>query len=48
MFEAIGGSVPMDDVQLSDPLDQTSLVPAPSNTLTESSCLAGRFDNIRD
>jgi penicillin-binding protein 2 len=48
MFEALGGSIAMDEVQLSDPLDPSSLEPAPSNTLIDSSCLAGRFDNIRD
>ncbi|MCU1393121.1 MAG: pbpA [Ilumatobacteraceae bacterium] len=40
MMEALGGNVTMDDVKLSDPLDQTSVLPAPPNPMTDPGCLA--------
>ena len=49
VFEALAGQNVLDEVQMSDPLDPTSLVPAPSNTLADSTCLNGKYDNlIRD
>ncbi len=39
MFEALGGQVTMDEVALSDPLDQASFLPAQPNPLADTACL---------
>ncbi len=49
VFEMLGGQIPVDEVVLSDPLDESSVVPARSNPLADTSCaLNPRFDAIRD
>ena len=48
MFQALGGSVTMDEVTISDPLDQSSSVAAPSNVLPDASCLQNAYTPIRD
>ncbi|MCU1367893.1 MAG: pbpA, partial [Ilumatobacteraceae bacterium] len=40
MFAALGNNVTVDDVKLSDPLDQNAVVAAPSNQLADPACLA--------
>ena len=39
MFEMLGGDVTVDPVVLSDPLDQSSFLPAPPNPMGDPSCL---------
>jgi penicillin-binding protein 2 len=41
IFLALGGKVVLDPVQVSDPLDINSTVPAPSNKLRDTACLFG-------
>ncbi len=50
VFEALSGSVAMDDVVLADPLDQSSVLAAPPNLLADGSCLDNQYDtpSIRD
>lgn len=49
VFEALGGQVTPEDVFLSDPLDQTNLVPALPNTLLDTRCAFNPYtDTIRD
>ena len=50
MFEALGGNVAVDDVVLSDPLDQTSVLAAQPNLVADGSCLNNPYDtpSVRD
>lgn len=50
LFEALGSQIQIDDVALSDPLDQAVLVPALPNQLPETPpcSINPRFDSIRD
>ncbi len=52
MFEALGGKVTMADVNIADPLDQTSIYAAPSNVLpadpANTGCLINPYATIRD
>ncbi len=49
IFEALGGQVIPEEVQLSDPLNQASLVPAMPNLLADTTCAINpRTDTIRD
>jgi penicillin-binding protein 2 len=50
MFEALGGNVAVDDVVLSDPLDQSSVLAAQPNLLADGSCLNNPYDtpSVRD
>jgi penicillin-binding protein 2 len=48
IFEALSGSVHLDAVVPSDPLDVTSLVPAAPVSLPSSNCLQNPFDPVRD
>jgi penicillin-binding protein 2 len=50
MFQALGGSVTVDDVALSDPLDQSSVLAAPPNLLADGACLNNPYDtpSVRD
>ncbi len=41
IFLALSGNLPTDPVLISDPLDITSLVPAPPKQLTDNACLGG-------
>jgi len=49
VFEVLGSQIVAADVQPSDPLDQTNLVPAPPNMIADTACTFNRFtDLIRD
>jgi hypothetical protein len=48
MFLALSGHVVMDPVQISDPLDITSTLPANPMRLSDPSCLTGSGSGVRD
>ena len=48
VFLQLSGLAPTDPVELSDPLDTTNLVPAPSQELRDPSCYRGEFTATRE
>ena len=49
VFEVLGQQIQADDVKLSDPLDESNLVPALPNTINDTACTFNRYsDIIRD
>lgn len=48
VYLALGGKAPIDDVTLSDPLDEDSLVPAKPNLMPDLSCAINPRTDVRD
>ncbi|MEO6157766.1 MAG: penicillin-binding transpeptidase domain-containing protein [Ilumatobacteraceae bacterium] len=48
MWTALSGKTPLDPVLISDPLDSTSMVPAPPKKLADPSCLGAANSTIHD